>query len=657
MASLIRVLDPQSANRIAAGEVVERPVSVIKELVENSLDAGARHIEIAVEGRGTSLIRVQDDGSGIPAAEMPLAVLRHATSKIRRVEDLDTLGTLGFRGEALPSIASVSRMALTSRPQGEISGRVLRLEGGERVSFDEIGAPVGTTVSVENLFYNAPARLKFLRSDNTEFGLISDVVGRIALAHPEVAFKLTHPEQTVLQTAGRGQLLESIGTVLGKELARQLLPLTVEQGIWSLAGYLSPADLVRSSRQAITFIVNGRYVRSPVLVRALEEGYHTLIPAKLHPLAILHLKLPASEYDVNVHPAKMEVKFAHEQALAAFLAAAVRRTLLEAGRGWRNSQQPHPPAAVAAAGESRNLPAAQATAAEQQKTQVVAIATAEAQKAPSEDTAAGSEQPGPSPLEVSFRDNDSDLRGTARGADTVAETVRPQTSQLPTEPDPMPRPVAFLSEPTEDPSQTPALFAEATGLTGSNLWPLAQVLNTYILATDGRNLVIVDQHAAHERINYERLLGEVRGRRTVSQSLLVPVSLELSLREEQALLEHLLDLAKIGFILEYFGPQTYLLRAVPAEAPPDAAEHLLRRFLEEILQTRVQLSYERLFEAWIYLLACRESVKARESLSIPEMEQLLARLAETENPHTCPHGRPTMIQISRGELERRFYRR
>ncbi|CAA7601935.1 Ribosomal protein S5 domain 2-type fold, subgroup [Acididesulfobacillus acetoxydans] len=642
MASLIRVLDPQSANRIAAGEVVERPVSVIKELVENSLDAGAKHIEIAVEGRGTSLIRVQDDGSGIPAAEMPLAVLRHATSKIRRVEDLDTLSTLGFRGEALPSIASVSRLALTSRPPGEISGRILRLEGGQRVSFDEIGAPVGTTVSVENLFYNAPARLKFLRSDNTEFGLISDVVGRIALAHPEVAFKLTHPEQTVLQTAGRGRLLESIGTVLGKELARRLLPLSLEQGIWSLAGYLSPPDLVRSSRQAVTFIVNGRCVRSPVLMRALEEGYHTLIPVKLHPLAVLHLKLPASEYDVNVHPAKMEVKFAHEQALADFLTAAVRRTLLDAGRGRRNSHCQRQEAETAA-GQSGSPPAPGMAAAGQEN--------------PSSDVVAAiSEQPGLLSLDVSSRDS-SGFRQTTPAADMVAETVQPSTIRLPTEPDPMHPPVAFLSAPAEEPSPTPALFAEATGLTGSNLWPLAQVLNTYILATDGRSLVIVDQHAAHERINYERLLREIRGRKTVSQSLLVPVSLELSLREEQALLEHLLDLAKIGFILEYFGPQTYLLRAVPAETPPDAAEHLLRRFLEEILQTGVQPGYERLFETWIYLLACRESVKARESLSIPEMEQLLARLAETENPQTCPHGRPTMIQISRGELERRFYRR
>jgi len=326
---VIHILDAHSANQISAGEVVERPASVVKELVENSIDSGAKHIDITIEGNGVPLIRVRDDGSGIGITDLPLAVIRHATSKISQIEDLNHLQTLGFRGEALPSIASVSHLEISSRPVEEAAGLSLTLHGGEEAELKEIGCPVGTSVTVRDLFYNTPARLKFLKSTPTEFGLISDTIGRIALAHPDIAFSLTHPQQVVLQTTGRGDLREAIGTVLGYDIARQLIPINEQQEKWHLAGFISPPNLVRSSKQAQFFMINGRIVRSPILSRALAEGYHTLIPVKLHPVVVLHLTVSPSDYDVNVHPTKMDVRFKEEQALTQFIRETVYRALIK----------------------------------------------------------------------------------------------------------------------------------------------------------------------------------------------------------------------------------------------------------------------------------------------------------------------------------------
>ena len=328
MTPVIHILDSHSANQIAAGEVVERPASVVKELVENSIDAGAKHIDITIEGNGVPLIRVRDDGCGIAISDLPLAVIRHATSKISQIDDLDHLQTLGFRGEALPSIASVSHLEISSRPADEVAGLCLKLIGGEQGEFSEVGCPVGTSVTVRDLFFNTPARLKFLKSVPTEFGLISDTIGRIALAHPDISFSLIHPQQVVLQTSGRGDLRETIGAILGHAIARQLIPINAQQGDWQIEGFISPPDLVRSSKQTQTFMINGRIVRSSFLSRALEEGYHTLIPNKLHPVVVLHLHVPPSEYDVNVHPTKMEVRFKNEKSLASFISQQVYQTLI-----------------------------------------------------------------------------------------------------------------------------------------------------------------------------------------------------------------------------------------------------------------------------------------------------------------------------------------
>ena len=640
MTPVIHILDSHSANQIAAGEVVERPASVVKELVENSLDAGAKHIDITIEGNGVSLIRVRDDGGGIAVQDLPLAVIRHATSKISQIDDLNHLQTLGFRGEALPSIASVSQLEISSRPTDEVVGLCLKLIGGEEGEFSEVGCPVGTSVTVRNLFYNTPARLKFLKSISTEFGLISDTLGRIALAHPEVSFSLTHPQQVVLQTSGRGDLRETIGAIFGHAIARQLIPIKAQLGEWQLEGFISPPDLVRSSKQTQTFMINGRIVRSPFLSRVLEEGYHTLIPTKLHPVVVLHLHVPPSEYDVNVHPTKMDVRFKSEQALAPFISQTVYQTLIKS-RPLPSFQTQKPsayetkttfsvkasPHAVVSALLENSKPRGQFH-------EPIPPAASVSEKQPLRPEIVdqprfflpAQEQPG-----ILERPKDNAPNQKASAKSTIQVDSLPQNA----------------------PSHEVDIIEEDTL---ANIWPLAQLFKTYILATDGEVLLMIDQHAAHERINYERLLAEFEQAKHSSQTLLIPLPMEFTLQEEQVVLENLWNLTEMGFILEQFGERTYLLRGVPVHTGTAQADRLLRQFIEEVLQKNSTPTIEKLLEEWIYLLACKESIKGQDSLSLLEMEQVIALLGKTHNPYTCPHGRPTMVKMTRAELEKRFYR-
>ena len=631
MTPVIHILDSHSANQIAAGEVVERPASVVKELVENSLDAGAKHIDICVEGNGVPLIRVRDDGCGMAVPDLPLAVIRHATSKISRIDDLDHLQTLGFRGEALPSIASVSHLEISSRPTDEVVGLCLKLIGGEEGVFTEVGCPVGTSVTVRNLFFNTPARLKFLKSIPTEFGLISDTIGRIALAHPEVSFSLTHPQQVVLQTSGRGDLRETIGAIFGHAIARQLIPIQAQLEEWQLEGFISPPDLVRASKQTQTFMINGRIVRSSFLSRALEEGYHTLIPSKLHPVVVLHLHVPPSEYDVNVHPTKMEVRFKHEKPLASFISQQVYQTLIK----------------------SRPLPSFQTQHSSTHETK----------------------------LEFSLKNSRPELQFREPVAPRLMSTpvkqpLRPETYDQPkfylpaqeppnvhksqvstiTMPNEIPAAKTIATVEPSSPNETPGQVETIPKDTLAHIWPLAQLFSTYILATDGEVLLMIDQHAAHERINYERLFAELKQADHSSQALLIPLPMEFTLQEEQVVLENLWNLTEMGFILEQFGARTYLLRGVPVDTGTVAADRLLRQYIEEVLQKSSTPTLEKLLEEWIYLLACKESIKAQDALSLLEMEQLIALLGKSQNPYTCPHGRPTMVKMTRAELEKRFYR-
>lgn len=669
MTQLIHILDSHSANQIAAGEVVERPASVVKELIENSLDSGAKHIDITIEGNGVSLIRVRDDGSGIAILDLPLAVIRHATSKISHIGDLDHLQTLGFRGEALPSIASVSHLEISSRPADEVAGLCLTLNGGEQGEYKEVGCPVGTSVTVRNLFFNTPARLKFLKSTSTEFGLISDTIGRIALAHPEIAFSLKHSHQVVLQTSGRGDLRETIGSIHGHAIARQLIPINVQQDDWHLEGFISPPDLVRSSKQAQTFMINGRIVRSTVLSRALENGYHTLIPVKLHPVVVIHLHLPPSDYDVNVHPTKMDVRFKNEKALTTFISQAVYQTLINSqpltsfqtknAPSLQVQTKPFPSNSKASlhiresSGSSgaANTPRERNLKHEKIDQPQFFSPSLGKYEIPEREISYVTHQKTSDNLDIRDTKDIQVIQAIQDTKDKIDILDTQNTQEYSANPEDL---QIQSNREIQDPLPSPVPTPTQDVLT--HIWPLAQLFNTYILATDGECLLMIDQHAAHERINYERLMAEFRQAEHSSQALLIPLPMEFTLQEEQVLLEYLWILNEMGFILEQFGLRTYLLRGVPVQKGTYQADRLLRQFIEEVLQKNSAPSFEKLVEEWIYMLACRESIKAQDPLSLLEMEQFIAQLGKTENPYTCPHGRPTMAKMTRSELEKRFYR-
>ena len=630
MPPIIKILDQHCINQIAAGEVVERPLSVVKELVENAIDAGAKKIEISVEGGGQSLIKVRDDGCGMLSEDLKLAILPHATSKITRIEDLNDLRTLGFRGEALSSIAAISKLSIVSRRPEEAVGWEIRVEGGKLVSFTETGCAPGTVVTVTDLFFNTPARRKFLRSPNTEFGLISDMIGRLALANPDISFSLRHPQTPVLNTTGRGDLLDTIAAVLGNETARKMLPLEFKGNNIEISGFIGSPELVRNSRDGVTFIVNGRFVRSQLLYQALKEGYHTLIPAGTYPFAVVNLTMPPAFYDVNVHPSKLEIKFKEPKTLAAMLSDSIRNTLFKA-KPIRPLYDDRSDYKDKDSVKGENLP-----------NQIIT----EPQKVYHSGPKGGGnwEQ-----LKILYKplENENPI-GLAAAIEPQFRVNVDENCEIRIE---MDKGVKVKGEP-----QNEGQDRQAKQVNFEELRAIGQLFNTYILCTDDKDFYIIDQHAAHERIRYDDLRQQLNKNGVSSQMLLIPETVELTVREEQIMLEYFEKLHQMGFIIENFGDRTYVLRAVPMAQNLWEPGNLLIQFLDEILSKSFPPTQERLLENWIDMVACRSALKASAKLSLQEMDQLIQELGNRPNQLSCPHGRPTMISISKKELEERFNR-
>jgi DNA mismatch repair protein MutL len=575
----IHILPPEVASQIAAGEVVERPASVVKELMENALDAGAKSISVTIAAAGRTLIQVADDGAGIPADELLLAVERHATSKLESADDLSHISTLGFRGEALASIGSVSRLTIISRTSRSPSGRRLHVEGGIPGRLEEVGSPVGTMVSVEDMFYNIPARLKFLKQDATERRVIDALLSRYALAYPQVRFKVVEGTSAMLQTSGDGDQRAILASLYGVESARQMLPLMAQEEGWKLSGFISPAALTRSNRKEITFFVNGRWVQDTPLNAALLNAYHTLLMVGRYPLAAVLVEVPPDEVDVNVHPAKAEVRFRNPEKVFSFVQRSVRRALLAYG--------PVPQAA---------LQSLWGQAAPQFQ-----------QVDPSWSMAHGGQVP-PAGVQVD-------------GSQQV-ESVNPQT--------------AF--------DRVPLLRL------------IGQVGATYLVAEGPDGLYLVDQHAAHERVLFEKLMAQHELKAIPSQALLTPVLVELPASSARLLEGQLPVLQHFGFHIEPFGQNSYQVREIPslfANSDPGAA---LRALVEDFEEDETPLQNE--MEARIAGRVCKRlAVKAGQVLSLDEQRALLTDLEACASPRTCPHGRPTMIHLSVETLERQFGRR
>ncbi len=564
----IKVLDPKVISQIAAGEVVERPASVVKELVENSLDAGATQISVEVRGGGISQLRVIDNGSGIPSGEVGLAFSRYATSKIVSLEDLGSILSLGFRGEALASIAAVAEVELVTCAVGESTGTYLNVQGGKVTNQESQGRSPGTTVTVSKLFRQVPARLKFLKSPATESGHIANVVSRYALAFPEVRYSLSLDGRVTLRTPGSGQLMDSVAEVYGLEVAQNMLEIK-SQGWGSgvggssltVSGMVGSPRVSRSSHDFLSLFVNRRWVRHRILAWAVEEAYHGLLMVGKHPVAVVNLYISPQEVDVNVHPTKTEVKFRDEKTVLNTVRRAVRQTLVEL-------------------------------------------------------------TPVPKVSEVVGQCPVSSAPWPPLWSQTASEG-------------------GVVSPPLEA-SQTPALSLPVLRVVG-------QLLASYIIAEGPSGLYLIDQHAAHERILFEQIKDEWSCREIAVQKLLEPLPFEVSPREAAILGSHLERLSEFGFSIEPFGERTFLVRAVPA---PLAGQDW-RGVIRELLDSGGGEGWE---ERLVVSIACHSAVRAGQVLSGDEMREIIRRLEQTALPHTCPHGRPTLIHLSLAQLEREFGR-
>ena len=553
----IKVLATEVISKIAAGEVVERPASVVKELIENSLDAGATQITVEAQGGGVELIKVSDNGTGIPASELELAFHRYATSKIGNLDDLEKISSLGFRGEALPSIAAVAEVEISTQTSSEPIGSYMYLRKGEVIRKESRARPQGTTVTVRRLFRYFPARLKFLKSSNTENSHIAHLVSQYALAFPEVKFSLILDKRQSLHTTGNGDLREVVSKIYGSELAQKMLKAEQKDGLVKVSGLISPPSLARSNRNYLSFFVNRRWVHSPLLARATEEAYRGLLMDGQHPIAVINVSLPPQELDVNIHPAKAQIKFCHEQTVFSSVQKAIEEALAR-----------------------------------------TPIASSKA---------------------VPFSVSSGQWQSPRMIMDNEPAFV---VAQLPT-------------------MELPVLRV------------LGQLVNTYIIAEGPDGLYLIDQHAAHERILYDRISAQWAQKAVEVQGLLQPITIEFSPREEETLKASKEFLAEFGFAIEPFGNRSYLIRTIPALMARANIIEIITALLDSLASKDSLNPWE---EKIAQSLACHGAIRAGQQLDNEEMRELIKQLEQTKQPRACPHGRPTMIHLSSHQLEKEFGR-
>lgn len=620
----IILLDEITASRIAAGEVVERPVSVVKELVENSLDAGAGRIVVDLEEGGLATITVVDDGAGIKSGDLPLALERHATSKIRHASDLGRIVTLGFRGEALPSIAAVSKMSFTTRTSDAVTGTKVQVEGGALVAITPAGCPPGATVKVKDLFYNTPARRKTMKGPSSEGAMCSEIISRLALARPDVCFELKTKGRRVFYSPGSGNLIDSIIAVYGVQQAREMITVSAEKDNIKIEGFTGKPSLSRSTRNHICIIINGRYVRCPVLSVAVEEAYRTLLPYGRKPVAMLSLSITPELLDINVHPAKLEVRFLKEAEVVGAVINALREAL--------RTKEVIPPAAgsrklgAGSRAKPALLPITDATLASgPEKDHRVTICNTQASMLFENTTVNG---------DIEY------INRQETGAEIVCPAVTADNN-----------PYNHTGVKGEEKIKCKS---SAEGKRLPYLNALAQLTPTYILAGGEDGLYIIDQHAAHERILYEEHMANAREKH--SQYLLAPVMLELEHREANTLTDRILWFTDAGFVIEHFGGNTFLLRSVPLHFPTGHEKELFMDMLDYFQERGPGASRDEFCHRLGSAVACKNAIKAGDKLSLSAMDALLQRLAQAVNPFTCPHGRPTVIVLPYSDLEKRFKR-
>ncbi|MGG4443501.1 DNA mismatch repair endonuclease MutL [Brevibacillus fortis] len=686
----IQLLDEHLANMIAAGEVVERPASVVKELVENAIDASATTIEIHVEEGGLEMIRIVDNGKGMDREDCQLAFERHATSKISNARDLFRIRTLGFRGEALPSIAAVSRMELTSSTSSSEVGTHLLIEGGQLGTISDKAAVKGTEVCVRSLFFNTPARLKYMKSIATEVGHISDYVNRLALTHPSISFLLTHNGKTLLQTSGDGKLLHVMAAIYGVQVAKLLLPIAGETLDYKWSGFLSKTEVTRANRSYLSTLVNGRYVRSYSINNAIMRGYHTLLPIGRYPIVALQIEMDPSLVDVNVHPAKLEARFSKEDELCSAIEQSVKETLRQ-GLGIVRPMATQPKAKVvtqvvqpqfdlqitkpdtpqspllAASPRLQEWMAKQETTNKQVDT-VTPIAPS-IENGTVRESSANYEKLESAKVEVFPNEM---VQATLLDQKDTRESLQPYETKLPSQLDialaPSPAQHSIIEISSEDnpvaastdPSP-PLLEATTENETDSPvpvMYPVGQVHGTYIVAQNDEGMYLIDQHAAQERIFYEYFMDKLAEEVISSQIMLFPHTVEYTAAEASKLEKRLSLLQSFGLEIEAFGGRTFIVRAHPHWFPEGAELEVIEELIQFVLETgeNAQANVVLMREKAAIMMSCKASIKANRFLTHAEMESLLNQLRNTSSPYTCPHGRPIVIHFSGYDLEKMFKR-
>ena len=641
----ITVLDQNTINKIAAGEVIERPASVVKELLENAIDAKATAVTVEIRDGGISFIRVTDNGSGIPKEEVPTAFLRHSTSKIQSVEDLFTVSSLGFRGEALSSIAAVAKVELITKTPEQISGTRYQIEGGKERTLEEIGAPEGTTFLVRDLFYNTPARQKFLKTAQTEGAHVASLVEKIAMSHPEVSVRLIQNNQNKLHTSGNHNLKDMIYTVFGREIAANLLPVEHEEEIFSIRGFAGKPVIARSNRNFENYFINGRYVKSSLVAKAIEEAYRPFLMQHKYPFVLLHLKIEPEYLDVNVHPTKMELRFREEEEIYKKIYEAVSRALAQKElipqvsldkkkdideEKREEKRAPHPePFEV-----RRKQEAEKKLAQERAQNQDVVYENKAVYGRIAESSPSWLDEESVPQKPVSTQKMEG-LAGKAKEMETAAP---PPNHTLPKE-----KQLDLFEEKLLEPQSR-----KRHKLIG-------QLFDTYWLVEFDQNLYIIDQHAAHEKVLYEKTMASLKTREFTSQMVSPPVILTLSGQEKRLLEKYKTYFTEIGFELEPFGDREYAIRAIPDNLFSIAKKELFMEMLDNLSDDILKGSPDLIYEK-VASMSCKAAVKGNHSMSAMEADHLIDQLLQLENPYACPHGRPTIISMSKYELEKKFKR-
>lgn len=659
----IQVLDQITIDKIAAGEVIERPASIVKELVENSIDAKAASVTVEIQDGGISLIRVTDNGSGIEREDIRNAFLRHSTSKIRKVEDLAHIASLGFRGEALSSISAVTRTELITKTKEDTFGTRYVIEGGVEQSLEDTGAPDGTTFLVRQLFYNVPARRKFLKTPMTEAGHVQDLLMRLAFSHPEVSFTFINNGQTKMRTSGNGKLKDVIYSIYGREAAANLIELDYSMGGLMMKGYLGKPMITRGNRNFENYFVNGRYVKNAMLSKAIEDAYKDFLMQHKFPFVVIHFQVDGEKIDVNVHPTKMEMRFQRQQDVYNIVYEGVHRTLLEPELI---------PQVEAPAPKVISQPKSESPFLLKPKTAPQPMEKKPEEKEEPHDEAYFMKKMKERVLSYHQRNSSAEVAKkeqifrpqaqAERIKDALArakEVEKQPQKQAEEQPELIRETPVYETKPvTEEKAEQLNLFEEhlLKREKKAEYKLIGQVFETYWLVEFENSLYIIDQHAAHERVLYERTLKEMKNREFTAQYLSPPIILSLSMQEAQVLNENMDRFTRIGFEIEPFGGEEYAVRAIPDNLFGIAKKELLLEMLDDLADGISTSMTPELIDEKVASMSCKAAVKGNNRLSAQEADALIGELLLLENPYHCPHGRPTIIAMTQRELEKKFKR-